>query len=162
MELGAVRGLAEDPSRKGQVLGALAPPFPGRSHGFGLALTLANTDADSREGRQPRVPGFPRPGGPARAQSLPLGLPRHQVSCCRLAVGCSLPFISQNVGIRKSGFAGVHLGLTAFGSAAVCFLCFERQDAALFREDVASQRWIMTVIIPSCFCLFFLSSSSVK
>lgn len=117
------------------------PPFPGRSMALGRP-------AAGREGQQPGVRSLPRPGArqrPGPSCSLFPGTPGAQLrSSCEASVVYS----------PESQRAGVHLGRTAFGSAAVCFLCLERQDADLFREGVASQRWIMTVITPGLSCVF--------
>lgn len=151
-----LNGLDEDPSRKGQYLGALARPFLAGPVASGWPSPRQTQVQTAGKGGSLECPASHALGGRLTPRSLPLGLLKHhQVSSCRPAVGCPLSFISQNAVIQRGGFAGVHLGLAAFGSA-VCFLCFERQDAVLFREDIASQRWIMTVIIPGWSCLFFL------
>lgn len=148
-------GLDEDPSRKGRYLGALARPFLAGPMASGWPSPQQTQVQTAGKGGSLECPASHALGGRLVPRSLPLGLLKHhQVSSCRPAVGCPLSFISQNAVIQRGGFAGVHLGLAAFRSAVVCFLCFERQDAVLFREDVASQRWITTVIIPGWSCLF--------
>lgn len=117
-----MHGLDGGPSRKEEPSLRALSPSPGRSRGFGLALTWANIGADSPEGRRPEAPGFPRPGGRARAPvPSAWSSKHHQVSRCRPA---AVVICSPEGGDSEERLCPGPPGLAAFGPAPVCFLCF--------------------------------------